>query len=36
MLDAVRRFIKDTFAGFKDDDENFKRHEWVMDPAFPA
>lgn len=36
MLEAVQKFIRETFHGFKDDDEGFKRHEWVMDPSYPA
>lgn len=36
MLEAVKNFIKETVKGFKEDQEGFKRHEWVMDEAFPA
>lgn len=36
MIDAVKKFIKEAVAGFKEDQEDFKRHEWVMDEAYPA
>ena len=36
MIESVKRFIKEAVLGFKEDAEDFKRHEWVMDEAFPA
>jgi hypothetical protein len=31
MIEAVKIFIKDAVRGYKEENEDFKRHDWVMD-----
>lgn len=32
MQDSVNKFIKDSLLAFREDLEDFKRHNWVMQP----
>ncbi len=36
MIEGVKSFIKDAVKGYKEENEDFKRHDWVMDENFPA
>jgi hypothetical protein len=36
MQNTVNKFLKEAFINFKDDGEEFKRHEWVMNPSHTA
>jgi dynein heavy chain len=36
MQNSVNKFLKEAVQNFKDDSEEFKRHEWVMHPSHTA
>jgi dynein heavy chain len=36
MQNSVNKFLKEAVQNFKDDNEEFKRHEWVMHPSHTA